>query len=206
MLEYVAGQLKVYENPLGVITNSPPFDWHLTNLRNYIHLSPEDASAVNLANVKLSEFGHGTGLLGLPGDFTPPSRFIRALTFKQAAPPSATAEECVETAFHLLNQFDIPHGSVQAHENGKPISEFTNWTTAADMKHLRYYFHTFQSRRIRVVDLKKVDFGAKDVKTIPMRGGEIFEDVSSNAKQAIVQTDFPICPRGPDGPGNPSYR
>ncbi len=182
VLEYVDGRLRVHENPLGVVTNSPPFDWHLTNLRNYVHLDPEDAAAVDLADVKLSGFGHGTGLLGLPGDFTPPSRFIRALTFQQASPPSATAEECVEAAFHLLNQFDIPHGAVRAHENGKPISEFTNWTTAADMKHLRYYFHTFQSRRIRMVDLMKLDRSAKDVMTIPMREGEVFEDVSNKAK------------------------
>jgi choloylglycine hydrolase len=182
VLEYTDGQLKVHENPLGIVTNSPSFDWHLTNLRNYIHLNPEDASAVNVAGVTLSEFAHGTGLLGLPGDFTPPSRFIRALTFKQTALPAATAEDCVEKAFHLLNQFDIPFGAVRSHENGKPTYEFTNWTTAADMKHLRYYFHTFQSRRIRVVDLHKVDLEAKEVKTIPMRLPEVFEDVSAAAK------------------------
>jgi choloylglycine hydrolase len=128
------------------------------------------------------QFGHGTGLLGLPGDFTPPSRFVRALTFKQAALPAATAEECVQQAFHLLNQFDIPLGAVRAHENGKPICEFTNWTTAADMQHGRYYFHTFQSRRIRVVDLSKIDVAAKGVKTIPMREAEVIEDVTGRAK------------------------
>lgn len=182
VLEYVDGHLNVHENSPGVITNSPTFDWHLTNLRNYIRLTPEDAAPPSVANTTWSAVGHGTGLVGLPGDFTPPSRFIRAVAFTRAAFPSATAEECVQKAFHLLNQFDIPAGAVRSHENGKLSYEFTNWTTAADMKHLRYYFHTFQSRRIKVVDFGKIDLDAKDVKTIPMREPEVFEDVSTAAK------------------------
>jgi choloylglycine hydrolase len=182
VLEFVDGRLNVHDDPLGVVTNSPPFDWHLTNLRNYLHLAAEDASPRSLSNLTFSQFGHGTGLLGLPGDFTPPSRFIRAVTFTQTAVPSATAEECVEKAFHLLNQFDIPAGAVRAREDGKPIYEFTNWTTAADMKHLRYYFHTYQSRRIRVVDFAEIDLDAGKVKTIPMREPEVFDDVTATAK------------------------
>ena len=179
VLEYVGGQLNVHDNPFGVITNSPTFDWHATNLRNTLHLSPEDASAVTIAQETLSGFGHGTGLLGLPGDFTPPSRFVRAFTLKQAMYPAATAEECVAKAFHLLNQFDIPPGAVRAQEGDKTIFEFTNWTTAADLKHLRYYFHTFQSRRIRMVDFAKIDLEAPEVLTIPMREPEVFEDVTT---------------------------
>jgi choloylglycine hydrolase len=182
VLEYVDGQLSVHENPLGVVTNSPSFDWHMTNLRNYVHLEANNAAPVTLSDVKLSPIGQGTGLFGMPGDFTPPSRFIRAVAFTQAAFTSATAEECVEKAFHLLNQFDIPAGAVRAHENGKMTYEFTNWTTAADMQHLRYYFHTYQSRRIKVVDFQKIDLQAQNVKTIPMREPEIVEDVSATAK------------------------
>ena len=182
VLEYVDGQLRVHDNPLGVVTNSPSFDWHMTNLRNYIHLSPDNAAPVTLSNVTLSAVGQGTGLLGLPGDFTPPSRFVRAVTYTHAAFPSATAAECVEKAFHILNQFDLPAGAIRSLENGKPSHEFTNWTTASDMKHRRYYFHTFQSRRIRVVDFDKVDLTAKNVKTIPMRTSEVFEDVTTTAK------------------------
>jgi choloylglycine hydrolase len=141
-----------------------------------------NAAPVTVSSVTLSGFGQGTGLLGLPGDFTPPSRFVRAVVFTQAAFPSATAEECVEKAFHLLNQFDVPAGAIRSHQDGKPTYEFTNWTTAADMKHLRYYFHTYQSRRIRVVDFAKVDLAAGDVRTIPMREAEVFEDVTATAK------------------------
>jgi choloylglycine hydrolase len=182
VIEYVAGQMHVHDNPLGVLTNSPPFDWHLINLRNYVHLEAENAAPRQLGHLVFSGFGQGTGLIGLPGDFTPPSRFIRAVTFTQAALPAANGEDCVRQVFHLLNQFDIPLGAVRAHENGKPSLECTRWTTASDMQHGRYYYHTYQSRRTRVVDLGKLDFGGTAVKTIPMREPEVIEDVTTQAK------------------------
>ena len=77
-IEPVDGKLKVTRNPLGVFTNSPTFDWHLTNLRNYIALNPRNVPPVELEGLKLQAFGQGSGMLGLPGDFTPPSRFVRA--------------------------------------------------------------------------------------------------------------------------------
>ena len=108
VIEYVGGKMYVYDNPLGVITNSPTFDWHQTNLRNYIHLSPNNAPPEMISGEKFSAFGQGTGMWGLPGDFTPPSRFVRAVAFTQAASPADTAEQSVWQAFHLLNQFDLP--------------------------------------------------------------------------------------------------
>jgi choloylglycine hydrolase len=177
VVEYIDGNMIVHKNPLGVLTNSPPFDWQITNLRNYLHLNVDNATPVNLAGTTFTAFGQGTGLLGLPGDFTPPSRFVRAVTFAQAAFPAATAKESVEQAFHLLNQFDIPPGTVRVGGNGKQMYECTRWTSAADLKNLRYFFHTFQSRRIRVVDLKKADFDAKEIKTISMHEPEVIEDV-----------------------------
>ena len=113
VLEYVGGELKVHDNPLGVMSNSPSFDWHLTNLRNYVNLTVTNVPPVDIAGIKLAGFGQGSGMLGLPGDFTPPSRFIRAVAFSQSAVPVATAEEGVLQAFHLLNQFDIPKGAAR---------------------------------------------------------------------------------------------
>jgi choloylglycine hydrolase len=182
VVEYVNGQLNVHENKLGVVTNSPDFDWHQTNLRNYVHLSPNNASPVDMSGYMLTGFGQGTGMWGLPGDFTPPSRFVRAVAFTQAAVASDTAEQCVEQAFHLLNQFDLPRGAIRAADSTKTDVEFTNWTTAADVKHLRYYFHTYKSRVIRMVDLNKMDFNAKNLKTISMGQNETIEDVSKAAK------------------------
>ena len=121
VLEYVGGELKIHDNPLGVITNSPTFDWHVTNLRNYVNLTVNNVPPVDIAGIDLHGFGQGSGMLGLPGDFTPPSRFIRAVAFSQSALPVATAHEGVLQAFHILNQFDIPKGAARGMDNGKRL-------------------------------------------------------------------------------------
>ena len=85
VIEPLNKSLKIYDNPLGVLTNSPTFDWHMTNLRNYVNLSATNVPPLNLGGVTLAQFGQGSGLRGLPGDFTPPSRFVRAVAFSQSA-------------------------------------------------------------------------------------------------------------------------
>jgi choloylglycine hydrolase len=182
VLEYVGGELKIHENPLGVMTNSPTFDWHLTNLRNYVNLTVTNVPPVDVSGIKIPGFGQGSGMLGLPGDFTPPSRFVRAVAFSQSALPVATADEGILQVFHILNQFDIPKGSARGVEGGREVADYTLWTGASDLKNLRYYFRTFENSRIRMIDLKKVDFDAKEIKSISMAGKEDIEDMSSQAK------------------------
>ncbi len=182
VLEYVDGKLKVHDNPLGVVTNSPTFDWHITNLRNYVNLTVNNVPPVEISGIWLAGFGQGTGMLGLPGDFTPPSRFIRAVAFSQSALPVETAREGVLQAFHILNQFDIPMGSARGVENGHKVADYTLWTSASDLKNHRYYFRTYANSRIRMIDLKKMDLDAKQIKTVSMAGEEIIEDLSGEAK------------------------
>lgn len=182
VLEYIDGKLNIHENPLGVITNAPSFDWHITNLSNYVNLSAINAPPVVLSGVKIRSLGQGSGMLGLPGDFTPPSRFVRAVAFTQSALPVATAHDGVLQAFHILNQFDIPKGASRDGEQGKTAVDTTLWTAASDLTNARYYFRTFDNSRIRMVDLKKMDLDAKEVKTIPMTGPEVIEDVTGEAK------------------------
>ena len=110
VIEYVGGKLNLYDDPLGVITNSPGFDWHMTNLRNYVNFSLDNHPPIQLGSVKLAPFGQGSGMLGMPGDFTPPSRFVRAVAFSQSVLEPKTGDEAVLTAFHILNNFDIPRG------------------------------------------------------------------------------------------------
>lgn len=178
VLEYVAGQLRVHDNPLGVITNSPTFDWHLTNLCNYINLTVNSVPPVKIDGLAFRGLGQGTGMLGLPGDFTPPSRFVRAVAFSQSALPVATANEGVLQAFHLLNQFDIPKGAARSTIQGHRESDYTLWTSVSDLTNRRYYFRTFENSRIRMVDLNKMNLDAKKVTTIPMTGPEVIEDLS----------------------------
>jgi choloylglycine hydrolase len=152
VIEPLGGTLKVFDAPLGVVTNSPSYDWHLTNLRNYVNLSVTGVPPLDLDGAKLAQLGQGAGMHGLPGDFTPPSRFVRAVAFAQAEMPSATGKDAVLAAFHILNQFDIPNGSVRDKPSGG--AEITQWTSVSDMKSLRWYFRTFADQTIRVVDLK----------------------------------------------------
>ena len=94
VIEYVGGRLNIYDAPLGVITNSPTFDWHMTNLRNYVNFSMSNVPPVKLGPVTLQPFGQGSGMLGIPGDFTPPSRFVRAVAFSQSVFPSEDRGRC----------------------------------------------------------------------------------------------------------------
>lgn len=103
VIEYVDGKRSIHDNPLGVFTNAPTFDWHITNLRNYANLSVTNVPPVELVGVRLSGFGQGNGLFGLPGDFTPPSRFVRAVAFSQSSVATKTAVDATLQAFHILN-------------------------------------------------------------------------------------------------------
>lgn len=189
-VEPVDGTLKVHDAPLGVMTNAPTYDWHMTNLANYINLSPKDVEQEKLGPATIAAVGSGAGMLGLPGDFTPPSRFVRAVMFSQAATPNKTAEDAVLSAFHILNQFDIPKGSVINAAVGAPTPEITEWTSVTDLENLRWYFRTFQDQSIRVVDLKEAIVAAKgEIGVIEMEQTEqpianVSANVTSSAQAA----------------------
>lgn len=181
VIEPVNKALKIYDNPLGVVTNSPTFDWHMTNLRNYVNLTATNLPPLNLGGLTLAQFGQGSGLRGLPGDFTPPSRFVRAVAFSQSAIQSDTASQAVLQAFHILNNFDIPYGAVRDTAGGQVHAEFTTWTSASDLKNLRWYFRTFGDQSIRSVDLPKAMAAAKgQIKQIKMDSKQPIADVSTN--------------------------
>ena len=182
VLEYVGGELKIHANPLGVMTNSPTFDWHMTNLSNYVNMTVSNVPKIDVGGKEIKGLGQGSGMLGIPGDFTPPSRFVRAVAFSKSALPVETARDGVLQAFHILNQFDIPKGAARGIEHGKEVADYTLWTSAADLKNLRYYFRTFDNSRIRMIDLKAVDLDAKEIRTISMKGEEQFENVSARSE------------------------
>ncbi|MEW5733323.1 MAG: choloylglycine hydrolase family protein [Thermodesulfobacteriota bacterium] len=178
VIQYVAGKLTIYDNKVGVITNSPEYPWHLTNLRNYIGISPLNLPSVQYGGENFSGLSQGTGMLGLPGDFTSPSRFVRANYFAHTALPGKDGFETIEVAFRILNQFDIPRGSLRNPEGGKTIYDVAQWTVAYDLRNWKMYFHTFESRRVRVVDLGKLDFSGGQILTQEITGPEQVEDVS----------------------------
>ncbi|MCH4541601.1 choloylglycine hydrolase [Ochrobactrum sp. POC9] len=165
VIEPVDGKLKVYDNPLGVMTNSPNFDWHLTNLRNYVNLSPENAKPLVINNATIKPLGHGSGLLGVPGDSTPPSRFVRASAYVLSAAKLPSGPESVRLAEHIANNFDIPKGLIR--DPQAPL-EYTQWTSIADMKNDIYYIKTYDNQVLRSVSLKDMDLDAKDLVTVKM--------------------------------------
>lgn len=159
VLEIINGQPVIYDNPIGVLTNSPDFNWQLTNLNNYVNLYPGTAQPQDLGGRTIASFGAGSGFLGIPGDVTPPSRFVRAAFYKATAPQLATARETVLQCFHIMNNFDIPIGI--EHETGKAPSDIpsaTQWTTATDVTNLMIYYRTAWNSTIRCIDLKSIRF------------------------------------------------
>lgn len=163
VIEPIDGKLSVVESSLGTMTNSPNYDWHLTNLRNYINLSVNNVAPRQFDGMTLAPFGQGSGMVGLPGDFTPPSRFVRAAIFSQASFPAATSEEGIFQVFHILNQFDIPDGVARDKIDGNVYSDSTLATVARDPKTLKYYFRTYVDQTIRVIQLKEFNLDSAEV-------------------------------------------
>lgn len=159
VLEFVDGAPRFYENPVGVLTNSPGFPWQLTNLNNYVNLFPGNAPAQTLGEATLFPFGAGSGFLGIPGDVTPPSRFVRIAFYRATAPRLATGRQTVLQCFHILNNFDIPIGIEFARGEQIPdIPSATQWTSAIDLTDRLVYYKTSYNNTIRCIDLKDIDF------------------------------------------------
>lgn len=181
VIEYVGGKLQVHDNPLGVMSNSPTFDWHMTNLRNYVNLSVTNVAPIKLGPVKVAPLGMGSGMLGVPGDFTPPSRFVRAAIYSASVLPSGTGDEAVEQAFHILNQFDIPKGVARDHEkdkHGNIVADYTIWTSANDLKARRFFIRTYDNSQIRSIDLMTQDLNATGIATYSIKGKEKFSPLT----------------------------
>ena len=156
VMEIVGGRVNFYDNTVGVITNAPGFEWHLANLNNYVNLRPGSADNYKLGDVTLQPIGGSSAMLGLPGDFTPPSRFIRAAFFRNTAPQRANGEATVLESFHILNNFDVPIASENPQELTLPSA--TQWTSSIDLTNRKVYYKTAYNNSIRCIDLKKIDF------------------------------------------------
>jgi len=176
VVEYVDEKLHFYDAPLGVMTNSPPYQWHLTNLRNYLNLRPVDWKEVKIDGMTLKPIGVGSALLGLPGDITPPSRFIRAVAFTQTARKTKGGYDTVAELFRILDNFDVPAEKSDPEMikklGLKPLPYGgTQYTIAFDLKERIVYYHTDDDPSIRKVDLKKIDFDSlKGIIRTPLRG------------------------------------
>ena len=183
VVEYVGGELHIHEG-IGVMTNSPAYDWHLTNLRNHINLRQVDWKPITVDGLKLDPIGVGTGLLGVPGDFTPPSRFVRAAAYRATSRKTTGGYDTTLEQFRILDSFQLPLESdfKNLPKGLDPLKySSTLYTVSIDTKNMIVYYHTDDERAVRSVDLEKVDWDTfKESKSFPLRrGGEPrIEDVT----------------------------
>lgn len=170
VMEIVNGNVHFYDNTIGVLTNAPGFDWQVANLENYVNLRPGNAANLRLGDVTIEPLGGSSAMLGLPGDFTPPSRFVRAAFFRNNAPQRATGIDTVLECFHLLNNFDVPIAIENPDE--KELPSATQWTSAIDLTSRCVYYKTAYNNTIRCINLRDIDFEKATYSSYPLDQSE----------------------------------
>ncbi len=185
VIEYEDGACNVYDNPLGLMTNGPRFPWHLTNLRQYAGMTSEKPEPFRQAGLTFPPTGHGSGMFGLPGDITPPSRFVRLAMLTRFSDVQPDAARTLNLAQHIINTFEIPFGMVTdtLPEKNTVLKESTQWVSFRDLARRVVYFRTYDNNNLRKIDLNRLDFSGDAVKRIPMFGTpETFVDVTDQAR------------------------
>lgn len=185
VIEYTnGGTLNIYDNPTHVLTNSPPFPFQMQNLSQYQYLTSAVLPPMKVGNVELAAPSSGDGMNGLPGGFLAPARFVRAYFAQANAPKPNTSNETVGLAFHLMNAFDLPPGSIGTSAKGGGEGggvdgyETTEWISVSDLKNLRYYIKTYDNADLRVVDLRKTDMNAEAIKVIDLDQKQVVKDLT----------------------------
>lgn len=177
------GKVNIYDNKAGVLTNSPQFPWHITNLSNYVNLRPGTEKTYSIDNFEIPSLGATSSLLGLPGDYTPPSRFVRAFFFLHTAPKAADGQKGIRQGFDLLKPFTIPIGlETEPGQKSPNLPSATQWTAFSNLSNREFYYNTMYNSKIRKIDLKKIDFrkAPKGVYPLEPKGQETFEEVLFN--------------------------
>jgi len=162
VIEYIGGELQIHDNPTGVLTNAPQFTWHLNNLGNYANLSTGNPAPIAVGDVNFAPPSTGVGMMGLPGDYSSPSRFVRAFFMAQNAPRKQDATQQVANAFHILNNFDIAPGMISA--NGDNY-EKTAWVSVSDIKNKVFYIRTFGNPTVHTIRMADINLDLPGIKT-----------------------------------------
>lgn len=184
VVEPLRGKLVINDNPVGVFTNRPEFTWHQANLNNYINLHAANVPQAKLGEADLTAFGQGTGMLGLPGDYTPPSRFVRAAFLLNSAHPAKDADGNITLAWNLINNVSIPKGAAREFDkDGKEHDDYTQWTVVYDLTRCAVTFRTYGNQDIRVVRMDKLPINGDKKLIAPMWDTKAnYDDVSGLAK------------------------
>lgn len=153
-VEAVAEGLRAYDNPVGVLTNNPPFPEQLSRLNDYMHLSPRDPVDTFSRALSLRPYSRGMGALGLPGDLSSASRFVRAAFVRANSRSEATEEASVSQFFHILGAVEQPRGCCMLADDS---AEITRYTSCCNATRGIYYYTTYDNRRITAVNMHHED-------------------------------------------------
>ncbi|MCX5495724.1 linear amide C-N hydrolase [Kaistia dalseonensis] len=169
VIEFDHGAMKLYDNPVGVMTNGPKFDWHLTNLDNYSFLSNVDQSSATFGSYKAVQPDSGIATAGLPSSNTSVGRFVRAVYYAQFTEKAASPDLAVQTVAHILNNFDRPRGvsidypsqggghmeveGLAQSDSEAYATEFTCWTSLSDLARKLFFVRDYRSLNYTCFDL-----------------------------------------------------
>ena len=159
-VESVREGLKVYDNPYGVLTNNPTFDYHLMNINNYMNLHEGMGENRLSERQNLSSYSLGMGALGLPGDYSSASRFVRAVFIKEKSPCFESERENVSHFFHILGGVAMPKGCVMTKDGEY---EYTRYSCCCNADKGIYYYNTYDNIGITAVDMHGYDLEGSEV-------------------------------------------
>ncbi len=165
VLESMQDGMHLYDDPVGVLTNNPPFDFQLTNLRQYLNLTaayPTDRFGGAHA---LSPFGQGFGAIGLPGDYSPVSRFVKAAFLRQNSICDMEDAASVAQFFHLLDAVAMPRGSVRTQEEKYDITTYSCCVNATQGV---YYYKTYENDQLTAVDMHRAELNGTAIYEYPL--------------------------------------
>lgn len=152
VLEVTDSGYHLYDNEVGIMTNSPDFNWHLDNLSHYNHLQPSETESKIYGNYVAKLDGPGFGAFGLPGDFTSTSRFIRTAFIKSYVEPAINTYEGIMNINRILDSVNIPKG---IKINSQGLSDYTQYIAIMDLTNNKYYFKTYDSLSFMEFSLSK---------------------------------------------------
>lgn len=170
-VESVKEGLRIYDNPVGVLTNNPPFDEQMFRLNDYMKLSPKVPENLFSDNLTLNVYSRGMGALGLPGDLTSGSRFVRAAFVKMNSVSADTESESVSQFFHILGSVDQQRGCC---DTGGGKYEITLYTSCCNADKGIYYYTTYDNHQITAVDMNRECLDGEEIITyLPVQGEQI---------------------------------
>ncbi len=168
-VESVREGIRIYDNPVGILTNNPPFDYQMTNLANYMSLSTEPPENHFSDRLSLTPYSRGMGMLGMPGDLSSASRFVRAAFTKLHSVSGTSESESISQFFHILGSVAQQRGCVHM---GEGKYEITIYTSCCNTDRGIYYYTTYENSQITGVDMYRENLEGQTLSRYPLVTGQ----------------------------------